>query len=36
MSDHIIEIIRNKKARFEYEIIDTFEAGIALKGTEVK
>jgi len=36
MSDHIIEIIRNKKARFEYEIVDTFEAGIVLKGTEVK
>ena len=36
MSDHIIEIIRNKKARFEYEIIDAYEAGIALKGTEVK
>jgi len=36
MSDEIIEIIRNKKARFEYEILDTFEAGIVLKGTEVK
>ena len=36
MSDHIIEIIRNKKARFEYEIIDAYEAGIVLKGTEVK
>jgi SsrA-binding protein len=30
------EIIQNKKARFEYEILDTIEAGIALKGTEVK
>lgn len=26
----------NKRARFEYEIIDTFEAGIVLLGTEVK
>lgn len=36
MSDHIIDIINNKKARFNYEILDTFEAGIVLKGTEVK
>jgi SsrA-binding protein len=36
MSDNIIEILRNKKARFEYEILDTYEAGIVLKGTEVK
>ena len=36
MSDQIIEIIKNKKARFEYEILDTYEAGIVLKGTEVK
>jgi SsrA-binding protein len=27
---------RNRKARYEYEILDTFEAGIALKGPEVK
>jgi SsrA-binding protein len=26
----------NRKARFNYEISDTFEAGIALTGTEVK
>lgn len=36
MSDSIIEIIRNKKARFEYEILDTYEAGVVLRGTEVK
>lgn len=30
------EIIKNKKARFDYEIIETFEAGIVLRGTEVK
>ena len=26
----------NRQARFEYEILDTFEVGIALVGTEVK
>ncbi len=30
------EIIRNKKARFDYEIIEVFEAGMVLRGTEVK
>lgn len=30
------DIVQNKKARFEYEILDTIEAGIVLKGTEVK
>jgi SsrA-binding protein len=29
-------IARNKRARREYEVIDTFEAGIALMGPEVK
>jgi SsrA-binding protein len=29
-------IASNRKARYEYEIIDTFEAGIALLGPEVK
>jgi SsrA-binding protein len=29
-------IANNKKARFEYFIEDTFEAGLVLKGTEVK
>ncbi len=28
--------IRNKKARFEYEILDTYVAGIVLAGTEIK
>ena len=28
--------IKNKKARFEYEILDTFTAGIQLTGTEIK
>jgi SsrA-binding protein len=29
-------VARNRKARHEYEIKDTFEAGIALMGSEVK
>lgn len=29
-------IARNRKARFEYEVFDTVEAGIALLGPEVK
>jgi len=29
-------IAKNKKARFDYHILDTFEAGIVLKGSEVK
>ena len=29
-------IATNRKARHDYEILDTFEAGIALTGTEVK
>lgn len=28
--------IQNKKARFEYEILDTYDAGIMLVGTEIK
>lgn len=28
--------IKNKRARFEYEILDTFVAGIVLAGTEIK
>jgi len=28
--------IRNRKASYEYEFIDTFEAGLVLKGTEIK
>ena len=32
--DHIN--IKNKKARYEYAIIDTYEAGIKLLGTEIK
>ncbi len=28
--------ILNRRARYDYEIIDTFEAGIVLTGTEIK
>jgi len=29
-------VVRNKKASFEFELLDKYEAGIELKGTEVK
>ena len=29
-------IATNRRARFDYEILDTFEAGIVLRGSEVK
>ncbi|MFO7701107.1 MAG: SsrA-binding protein SmpB [Acidimicrobiia bacterium] len=29
-------VATNRQARFNYEILDTFEAGIALRGSEVK
>lgn len=29
-------IVSNRRARFDYEILETIEAGIELKGTEVK
>ncbi len=28
--------ILNRKARYDYEILETYEAGIVLKGTEIK
>ncbi|MCG8386022.1 MAG: SsrA-binding protein SmpB [Cytophagales bacterium] len=28
--------IKNRKARYEFEFIDTYEAGLVLKGTEIK
>lgn len=34
MADKVV--VTNKKARFQYEIIETFEAGMVLQGTEVK
>ncbi len=30
------DLVSNRKATFNYEIIDTFEAGIVLQGTEIK
>lgn len=30
------EILKNSKARRDYDILETFEAGIVLRGTEVK
>jgi SsrA-binding protein len=30
------DIVTNRKARHNYQILESFEAGIALKGTEVK
>ena len=35
-SENIKIVVRNRKARHDYQIRDTFEAGIELKGTEVK
>ena len=32
----VANIATNRRARFEYEILDTFEAGLALRGPEVK
>ncbi len=31
-----VKVGENRKARHEYEILDTFEAGMVLRGTEVK
>ena len=30
------DLVSNRRAGFNYEILETFEAGIALKGTEIK
>ncbi|UCE02248.1 MAG: SsrA-binding protein SmpB [Candidatus Latescibacterota bacterium] len=35
-SDGIKIVTTNRKARFDYQILDTLEAGISLQGTEVK
>jgi SsrA-binding protein len=35
-SDGIKVVADNRRARFDYEIIQTFEAGLALTGSEVK
>jgi len=33
---HTNSLAVNRKARFEYEVVDTYEAGIVLTGTEVR
>ena len=35
-ADAIVPVARNRRARFDYDILDTWEAGIVLAGTEVK
>jgi SsrA-binding protein len=35
-TDEKISIARNKRARFDYHLLETFEAGLVLGGTEVK
>jgi SsrA-binding protein len=32
----VISVARNKRARFDYHLLERFEAGLVLKGTEVK
>ncbi len=34
--DSIVSVARNKRAKHDYEIFETWEAGIVLTGTEVK
>lgn len=34
--EDIVPIARNKRARHDYEILETWEAGLVLSGTEVK
>ncbi len=36
MDQKVKELITNRKAYHEYEVLETFEAGIALQGTEIK
>jgi SsrA-binding protein len=35
-ADQIKTVARNRRARHDYDIVDTFECGIALQGSEVK
>lgn len=36
MSEHVKSIATNRKAGFEYFLLERFEAGLALKGSEIK
>ncbi|MCB0336983.1 MAG: SsrA-binding protein, partial [Bdellovibrionales bacterium] len=37
-SDDIVSgsVVENRKARFSYEVLETFEAGLVLTGNEIK
>ena len=35
-SKDVVTVARNRRAKYDYEIVDTFEAGLQLTGTEVK
>ena len=36
MKDAVVTVARNKKARHDYSVEETYETGLVLKGTEVK
>ncbi len=36
MKKHDNDLVSNRKANFNYEILETFEAGLVLQGTEIK
>ncbi|MDP1835829.1 MAG: SsrA-binding protein SmpB [Chlamydiales bacterium] len=36
MAEEFKDLVSNRKAFFQYEILDTYETGIALLGTEIK
>jgi len=36
MADNVKIIAKNKRARHDYHVVDSVEAGVALRGTEVK
>ncbi|MCB1149219.1 MAG: SsrA-binding protein SmpB [Chlamydiia bacterium] len=36
MSDKLKDLVVNRRARHDYEILETYETGIVLQGTEVK
>ena len=36
MSEKNSDIVSNRRATHDYEVLETFEAGIVLQGTEIK
>jgi len=36
MANHSRDLVKNRRAYHDYEILDSYEAGIVLKGTEIK